>query len=111
MPDTDTASPRPPARVFAALGDQTRLSLIARLGEGRPRSIAELSQGYDLTRQAITKHLQILERADIVRGVKVGREKRFALNPRPIQALRDYLDAVSRNWDTTLVRLKSFVEE
>ncbi len=99
------------ALVFAALGDETRLLLVSRLSAGEPRSIAELTEGSSLTRQAVTKHLRVLERAGIVRCRREGRESRFALDPRPLGELHDYLDRVSRRWDDALDRLKAFVEE
>jgi DNA-binding transcriptional ArsR family regulator len=105
-----------PAGVFAALGDETRLALVARLSDGRPASISQLTEaqsagGSKLTRQAITKHLRVLERARIVHGVRAGRESLFELDPKPIKELREYLDLVSEQWDQTLGRLRSFVEE
>lgn len=99
------------APVFAALGDETRLWLVARLAGGAPQSIAALTAGSQLTRQAITKHLQVLEGAGIVRSIRVGRESRFAFEPQPIDELKAYLDRVSAQWDQALSRLKSFVEE
>lgn len=99
------------AALFAALGDKTRLALVARLCSGEPASIAELTAGTRVTRQAITKHLRVLERAGIVRGAREGRENRFALDTRPLHAMQQYLDTVSRQWDEALARLKSFVEE
>jgi DNA-binding transcriptional ArsR family regulator len=105
------ATPRPPhAPVFAALGDETRLSLIGRLADAHPHSISQLAQGSRLTRQAITKHLRVLERAGIVRHVRAGRETLFQLDPEPLNELRQYLDRVSQHWDNALARLKSFVE-
>jgi DNA-binding transcriptional ArsR family regulator len=107
------AGSRHPAQAaqFAALGDKTRLALVARLCSGEPASIAQLTAGSRVTRQAITKHLRVLERAGIVRGARAGRENRFALNPRPLHAMQQYLDVVSRQWDNSLARLKTFVEE
>jgi DNA-binding transcriptional ArsR family regulator len=99
------------APIFAALGDETRLGLVAKLSEGRPRSIAKLTEGTRLTRQAVTKHLRVLEGARIVSRVKAGRESLFELDPTPIQDLRDYVDLVSQQWDHALSRLKAFVEE
>jgi DNA-binding transcriptional ArsR family regulator len=96
--------------VFAALGDPTRLSLVARLCAGQPCSIATLTEDTRLTRQAVTKHLRVLERARLVRNSREGRESRFALNPEPLDAARQYLDLVSRHWDEALGRLKTFVE-
>ena len=98
------------APVFAALGDKTRLALVAKLCGGQPRSISQLTRGSRLTRQAITKHLRVLERAELVRGVHVGCESLFELNPKPIEELKKYLDRVSELWDRKLARLKSFVE-
>jgi DNA-binding transcriptional ArsR family regulator len=99
------------APVFAALGDQTRLSLVAKLSAGQPCSISHLTGGSRLTRQAITKHLRVLERAGIVHAVRSGREKLFEFDPKPMEEIRKYFDLVSEQWDQTLARLKSFVED
>ena len=96
--------------MFAALGDKTRLALVMKLSSGRPASIVELTAGSTLSRQAITKHLRVLERAGIVHSSREGRESRFALDPRPIVEARSYLESVSEQWDRALSRLKSFVE-
>lgn len=98
------------AAVFAALGDETRLSVLAKLSDGEPQSIARLTAGTKLTRQAVTKHLHVLAEAGVVRSVRSGRESLYALEPGPIEALRDYLDRVSRHWDDALARLKAHVE-
>jgi DNA-binding transcriptional ArsR family regulator len=105
-----TLKRRAPALLFAALGDKTRLVLVARLCSGQPASIAQLTAGARITRQAVTKHLRVLERAGVVRSVRAGREHRFALDPNSIEEMRQYLDRVSRQWDEALARLKSFVE-
>jgi DNA-binding transcriptional ArsR family regulator len=99
------------AMVFAALGDETRLSVLARLGNGAPQSISRLTHGTRLSRQAVTKHLRVLERAGVVRSVRAGRESLFALQPKSIDGIRQYLDEVSRQWDDALARLKSLVED
>lgn len=98
------------APVFAALGDKTRLSLVAQLSRGKPRSISHLTRGSKLTRQAITKHLRVLESARVVRSVRSGRESLFEFHPEPLDELKKYLDLVSQQWDQALSRLKSFVE-
>jgi DNA-binding transcriptional ArsR family regulator len=98
------------APLFAALGDSTRLELIGRLSLGQPRSISGLTEGSKLTRQAITKHLRILEEVGLVRGERRGREIRFHFVPRQIDVARSFLDQVSRQWDGALGRLKAFVE-
>lgn len=99
------------ASVFAALGDDTRLALVRTLTSGRPHSIAQLTAGYRLSRQAITKHLRVLEQAGIVHSVRTGRESLFEFDPKPIDELREFLNLVSAEWDGALARLKSFVEE
>jgi DNA-binding transcriptional ArsR family regulator len=98
------------APVFAALGDETRLRLVARLCDGQPRSISQLTEGSKLTRQAVTKHLRVLERARIVRCARRGRESLVEFDPEPIGYVKKYLDWVSGQWDEALARLKSFVE-
>ena len=98
------------APVFAALGDETRLLLVAKLSRGQARSISQLTEGSKLSRQAITKHLRVLERAEIVRSVHTGRESRFEFDPQPMEEIKKYLDGVSEQWDQALSRLKLFVE-
>src|SRR5580700_11559977 len=87
------------ASVFAALGDETRLSLVGKLSNGPPQSISRLAKGSKLTRQAITKHLRVLEGAGVVHSVRVGRESLFAFRPEPLKEARSYLDRVSDQWD------------
>jgi DNA-binding transcriptional ArsR family regulator len=99
------------APVFAALGDETRLALVAKLCGRQPYSISQLTRGSRLTRQAITKHLRVLESAGIVHSVRAGRESRFEFDPQPIDGIKEYLDSVSEQWDQALSRLKSFVED
>jgi DNA-binding transcriptional ArsR family regulator len=105
-----TAKRQAPAPVFAALGDKTRLWLVAKLCGGQPHSISQLAAGSKLTRQAITKHLRVLERAKIVHSVRTGRVNLFQFDPEPIEEIREYLALVSEQWDQALARLKSFVE-
>ena len=98
------------ASLFAALGDETRLSVLARLSRGEPQSISRLTAGTQLTRQAVTKHLRVLEGAGVVRSLRSGRESLFELEPQTLADARDYLDEVSRQWDDALARLKAHVE-
>jgi DNA-binding transcriptional ArsR family regulator len=105
-----SARRRQHAAVFAALGDETRLSLVTALSAGEARSIAQLTGGSRMTRQAITKHLRVLEDAGIVHSVRSGRESRFALDPAPMRELEDYLARVAEQWDQALGRLKSLLE-
>ena len=101
---------RASAAVFAALGDPTRLQVIGRLCRDGPASIARLTEGSEVTRQAIAKHLQVLARAGLVRGHRRGRERLWELEARRLEVAREYLDLVSRRWDDTLDRLTAAVE-
>ena len=98
------------APVFAALADPTRLRLLARLGEGGAQSIARLTEGGDVTRQAVTKHLHVLADAGLVRDLKVGRERRWEFEPAHLEEARRSLEAIARQWDQALARLKLAVE-
>jgi DNA-binding transcriptional ArsR family regulator len=104
------SSARAKAAVFAALGDETRLSLLSRLCSGQRYSIAELTEGTKLTRQAVTKHLRVLERVRMVHGTREGRQSMFQFDPQPVIEMKEYLEMVSRHWDVALARLKSLVE-
>jgi DNA-binding transcriptional ArsR family regulator len=99
------------ALIFAALGDATRLSLLLKLCGGAALSITQLAEDSKLTRQAITKHLRVLEDVGLVRGKKSGRESLFELEPEPLDEARGVLDLISKQWDDALARLKAFVEE
>src|SRR5689334_23666117 len=105
-----SAPPAGSAPVFAALGDETRLAVVRRLCTSGPLSIARLTEGSDVTRQAITKHLQVLADAGLVHGIRRGREKLWELEPRQIEVARRWLDLVSMRWDEALDRLKRTVE-
>ena len=98
------------APLFAALGNETRLSLVDRLCRESWQSISQLAQGTKLTRQAVTKHLQILERAGLVRSVRQGRETLFEFDAAPIETMTQYLDLVSGQWDKKLTDLKNYLE-
>ena len=101
---------RAAAPLFAALGDETRLRMVARLGTEGPMSIARLTEGTEVTRQAVTKHLHVLEGAGLVRGARHGRETVWELEPTQLDEARRYLDRISAQWDQALDRLKRFVE-
>jgi DNA-binding transcriptional ArsR family regulator len=98
------------AAIFAALGDETRLRLVARLCANSPASITHLTVGCQISRQAVTKHLHVLARAGLVRGLRRGRESLFALETAQLAQARRYLDTISEQWDDALRRLKLFVE-
>jgi len=105
------AALRDSAPVFAALGDETRLRLVARLSEHGPQSISRLTEGEQVTRQAITKHLRVLADAGIARDLRHGRESVWELERGRLDEARRCLDLVSREWDEALARLKAFVED
>jgi DNA-binding transcriptional ArsR family regulator len=98
------------APVFAALGDATRLRLVARLSGDGPLSIARLSDDAGVTRQAVTKHLHTLAGAGLVRDHRRGRERIWELEPRRLERARRCLDQISDQWDAALARLAAFVE-
>ena len=100
-----------PAPVFAALGSATRLELVSRLSDGKEHSITALTEGLDLTRQATTKHLQVLQHAGVVDCRRVGREKRFTIRPGSIHQAKAYLMRVSDQWDSAIARLRATVEQ
>jgi len=105
------AEARGPALLFAALGDPTRLWLVSRLCDDGPMPIMRLTAGSRLTRQAITKHLRVMERAGLVHGARRGRESLWRLDQRRVRQARRYLDVISRQWDEKLARLRAFVED
>ena len=98
------------APIFAALGDETRLRLIAVLCAGRAVSIAQLTSGTEITRQAVTKHLQVLAEAGLVRDIKVGRERLWEFEPTQLEEARRSLDMIAQQWDRALDNLKRAVE-
>jgi DNA-binding transcriptional ArsR family regulator len=99
------------APVFAALGETTRLELVARLCAEGPLSIARLTEGTDVTRQAITKHLQTLADAGVVQGSRSGRERIWQLETKRLENARRCLDQISDQWDAVIDRLRAFVED
>ena len=99
------------APIFAALGDPTRLALVARLGSRGPQSITSLSEGSTVTRQAITKHLAVLGDAGLVRSVRLGRERIWEFDAARIADARRFLDEISSQWDVAISRLKRYVEK
>jgi DNA-binding transcriptional ArsR family regulator len=101
---------RDAAPVFAALGDPTRLRLVSQLCERGPLSIARLTEGSEVTRQAVTKHVRALEEAGLVRASHVGRDRVWELRAARLEEVKRYLDAISTQWDSALGRLRALVE-
>lgn len=98
------------AALFAALGDETRLHLVTRLCREGPLSIVRLSEGIEISRQAVTKHLTTLADAGLVRDDRRGRERIWALEPTRLAHARAYLDRVSAQWDAALERLQDHLQ-
>ena len=105
------AEPKGSAPLFAALGDETRLRLVSRLCDDGPMSITRLTAGSNVTRQAITKHLRVMEEAGLVRSTRHGRESVWQLDQQRLEDARRYLDLISMQWDDALGRLREFVED
>ena len=105
------AEPKNSAPLFAALGDKTRLRLVSRLCDRGPMSITKLTAGSNLSRQAIAKHLRLMEEAGLVRNTRHGRESVWQLDPQRLRDARRYLDVISKQWDDALGRLREFVAD
>lgn len=103
-------TPAHAAAVFAALGDATRLAIVARLSAGGPQSIIRLTDSVDVSRQAVTKHLEALAEAGVVRSTKEGRERIWELETRRLSEAQRYLDDISSQWGRAIDRLRAFVE-
>ena len=99
------------APVFAALGDDTRLRVVARLCTGGPQSIVRLTNGTTISRQAVTKHLHALARAGVVHGRREGRERIWEVRTRRLAEARGWLDQISAQWDEAIDRLRALVEQ
>ena len=99
------------APIFAALGDETRLRLIAALCVGGAMSIAQLTAGTEYTRQGITKHLDVLAAAGLVRDAKIGRERLWEFDPTQLLKALQSLEVIAAQWDGALQRLKAAVEQ
>jgi DNA-binding transcriptional ArsR family regulator len=98
------------APIFAALGDETRLRLIAALCAGGVMSITQLTSGTDITRQAVTKHLHVLADAGLVHDIKVGRERLWEFEPTELEEARRSLSVIAQQWDHALNKLKTAME-
>jgi DNA-binding transcriptional ArsR family regulator len=108
---TARGEPTDSAFLFAALGDKTRLRLVWRLCNDGPMSIAKLTAGSKVTRQAIAKHLRVMGKAGLVRSARRGRESVWRLDQRRLEHARRHLDLISKQWDDALERLRKFVED
>src|SRR5512140_612058 len=98
------------AGIFAALGDPTRLKLVAVICAGGAFSIAQLTANTDISRQGVTKHLQVLADAGVVRDIRAGRERLWQLEPGRIEEAKRTLEVIGREWEVALGKLKTFAE-
>jgi DNA-binding transcriptional ArsR family regulator len=110
LPKRQTLRRKGPAPLFAALGDETRLRLVARLCDQGPMSITALAEGSRVTRQAITKHLRVMEKGRLVHSRRHGRERLWQIDDRRLLEARQYLELISKEWDKAIERLRAFVE-
>jgi DNA-binding transcriptional ArsR family regulator len=99
------------APVFTALGDETRLRIVARLCREGPLSISRLTDGSRMSRQAVTKHLRVLSEAGVARSRRSGRERIWEIEARRLSEVRRYLGEISEQWDEALARLQRMVEK
>jgi DNA-binding transcriptional ArsR family regulator len=99
------------APVFAALGDPVRLAMVSRLCVEGPLPTVLLQQTTKVSRQAVTKHLRMLESTGIVKSDRVGRDRLWRVEVQQLKRVRTYLDRISAQWDTALERLRTFVED
>jgi DNA-binding transcriptional ArsR family regulator len=99
-----------PAAIFAALGEPTRFALVDRLGDGAPRSISTLARDLPISRQALTKHLRVLEGAGLASASREGRETLYRIDPAGLLAAEAWIATVSGQWDAAIDRLKRHVE-
>ncbi len=99
------------AALFNALGDPHRLGIVTHLCDTGPRSTLQMAQTISLSRQATTKHLELLSAAGVVTSVKRGRERIWTVDPGPLAEAGGYLAELSASWDRALDRLKAFVED
>lgn len=99
------------ARVFAALGDPTRVGLLMKILAAGALSATALAEGASVTRQAVVKHLQVLEAADIVTHKRRGREVIYEIHAANLTDARKFIDRLSDEWDFALERLKTIVED
>lgn len=98
------------APIFHALADPMRRNLLINLAENSPKTATQLAEEFPITRQGILKHLNILEDAGLVAVHQIGREKRYALTPEPLNELESWLKKLNAKWDERLLRLKIMLE-
>jgi DNA-binding transcriptional ArsR family regulator len=101
---------RPIDAVFMALSDPTRRVVLRRLADG-PASPTELAGGLPVSRQAVSKHLDVLREAGLVEGARAGRQHRYRLTPEPMDEAAEWMADVGSRWDRRLADLRRQFEE
>lgn len=108
---TDRILNRDPVPLFSALGDRTRLIIVTELADGQAYSITKLADGFGMSRQAVTKHLTVLEEAGLVTSERVGRRSLYQLGPDGLQAARNFLDRVLTHWSAAIAHVEDASDE
>ena len=108
---TATLAAAPVCPLFSALGDHNRLRIVVRLCNGGPSSTSQVTQAVSVTRQAATKHLELLQAAGLVSSSRRGRERIWTLQTQPLAQASDFLEQLSRRWDAAIDRLRAYVED
>lgn len=99
------------AELFHALGDPTRLEIVQRLSTGASHTISTVSQGLEMSRQGIRKHLQVLAEAKIIRLEPKGRDTQVALEKQALEQAKAFIAELELQWDKRLESLRHFVDE
>lgn len=97
--------------LFDAVADPTRREILERLRLRGPLSVSEVADGLPMTRQAVTKHLDALEAAGLIRIARVGRQRMHELDPGPLRELHEWLAPYEAEWERRLDRLRNHLEE
>ena len=99
------------ATVFRALGDPVRLEMVKRLSAGAPFTISSIAEGFDISRQGVRKHLQVLADANLVKLKPMGRDVFVQLSPENLEKAKAFIAQLEKDWDVRLHSLKRFVED
>ncbi len=112
MPDprNSSATATSDRDVFQALADPTRRAILELLRAGS-QPVNGIAAGFDISRPAISRHLRILREADLVREVKAGRNRLYALHPEPLRDIDQWLAHYRHMWQHQLRNLKRYVEQ
>lgn len=98
-------------RVFQALADPTRRQLVELLASAGQHTPTRLARDLPITRQGVSKHLEVLEEAGLVRSQQVGRQRRYTLTPEPLEEPLAWIETIANRWDRRLARLRRYLLE